>query len=656
MFISVRILNHFHEPLLYAVPADWHTKPAIGSIVLVPLRAKTVPALVTEILDTKPASAHFAIKDALYIEKLPDDLRYFNFIKQLAAYHAIEPSQLIGRLKQFLYQKAVDTVTITQPYTTETYVTLSAQQQSISDTIISDITAHVYAPTVLHGVTGSGKTEIYKITMLHALRTGKSVLFLLPEVSLALAFAHRLKKELPTHSPLYSFHSAVGAKEKKLLWNELLAGSPTIIVGVHLPVLLPISNLGLIIVDEEHETGYQEKKHPKLNSKDAAIWRAKLYNIPIILGSATPSVLTLYNVQAKGWRYAQLTQRFQGAFPEIKVVLLTDKTARKNFWISTALYQAIKDRIAKKEQSILFINRRGFSFFVQCKACSFVFQCPSCSVSLTLHDHNQLICHYCGHVQLLASTCPQCKAESADLLKKGIGTQHVVSILQKMFPHARIARADLDTTAQKKQWATTLADMQNGSIDILVGTQTITKGYDFARVTLVGIIWADLNLHFPMFNATETTLQQLIQVAGRAGRKHEHSVVIVQAMEHHDIFNYLNEQLYPNFFKEAITQRAILGYPPCKRLAEIEIKHGTETILELEASRITNQLILRAHDQNYQIQILGPAKPPVHKISSVHIRKIYLKGNDHNHLVALFASLDQSTFKSSLFFTPNPLN
>lgn len=355
---------------------------------------------------------------------------------------------------------------------------MTPEQKKVTDFLLNAFDNGVYTPTVLHGVTGSGKTEVYKQLFLHALAHHKTALLLLPEVTLAIAFENRLKKEMP-HAPLYGFHSGKTPKEKTIIWNNLKNNVPMIIIGVHLPILLPIANLGCIVVDEEHDTGYQEKKHPKINSKEAALIRARCANIPIVLGSATPSINTLYAVKTKGWNFFQLTQRFSGTLPSVNIVSLTTNKNRREFWISTELEHHIHDRLFKKEQTIIFINRRGFSFFVQCKQCSFIFTCTSCSVSLTLHEDDHLLCHYCNATHALPKKCPTCSISATNFLKKGIGTQKVVSILEKMFPQARIARADMDTTAKKNVWQKTVADMIEGNIDILVGTQTITKGFHF---------------------------------------------------------------------------------------------------------------------------------------------------------------------------------
>jgi len=661
MFINVRLLNGFKENLLYAVPSDWQMQPVVGSIVRVPLRAHTAQAVVMQVYTEKPKDVTFAIKDAHTLEAFPADLHYFNFIEQLAQYYQLESLYFLKRIRQFLQQNEKEVArfhdqNFAQEHASYKSIQLTDEQQKVSDFLLPYIQNSSYTPTVLHGVTGSGKTEVYKRIIEHAIQSGKSVLLLLPEVTLAVAFIHRLRKELSTTISLHSFHSASTAKEKKLLWQSVLTSKPIVIIGVHLPVFLPLANLGLILVDEEHEVGYQEKKHPKINSKEAAIWRAQLYNIPIVLGSATPSVQTLYNVKTKGWHFFQLKKRFGGSFPMVKTVLLSDKKQRKNFWISDQLYAAIADRITKKEQTIIFLNRRGYSFFVQCKSCSFIFSCATCSVSLTLHDNGTLTCHYCSYIQQQPRTCPACKVDESEFLKKGIGTQQVVTILQKMFPYASIARADMDTTSKKKQWQETIDRMHSGEIDILIGTQTITKGYDFPKVTLVGILWADLNLNFPIFNAAETALQQLIQVAGRAGRQCAESLVIVQSMQNHELFAYLNEIDYLSYFADAVQSRALVGYPPCKRLVEIEVKYGCEVTIERESQMLVHDLWHIKMQKNLDIQILGPAKPPVHMIKNVHARKIYLKGDAMGQIITLFQMINKKHYLSSLFFTPNPVN
>ncbi len=654
MFIKVRLIKNSSKPLLYSIPGKWENLNIVGSIIKVPLRNKTTWALVEEHIKELPVKPDFKIKEALEIQNFPQDQYYSKFIDELARYYQIEPIYLISRMHQFIKQdvkKDTELDIIEQKFEQDKLVNLTEEQQNIVNFLKPKIINSEYCPTLLHGVTGSGKTEVYKKLITHAIQQNKTAILLLPEVTMAIQFENLLKFSLKNIS-IFGFHSSSTPKTKRELWNSLLDNKPILIIGVHLPILLPINNLGIIIVDEEHEVGYQEKKHPKINTKEATILRASLNNIPILLGSATPSISSLNNVQKLQWNFFQLKQRFGGEFAKVEVVNLNDKKQRKNFWINPKLEKLIIDRLAKKEQSIIFINRRGFSFFVQCKNCNFIFKCKNCSVSLVLHENNLLYCHYCALSNSYPKNCLDCK--STDFLKKGIGTEQVVTILQKMFPYACIERADMEITSKKKKWKETLENFHQGKIDILVGTQTITKGYHFPNVTLVGVLWADLNLHFPMFNACEKTLQQLIQVAGRAGRAKKNSDVIIQTMTDHPIYNYLNEVDYLQFYSYEIEKRRESNYPPCTRLVEIEFKNKDETVVDLESKRF-KQEITQKSDPNVII-ILGPVKPPVSRIKNQNFRKIYIKSNNINIVINLFKNLDKNSYKSEIYFTPNPIN
>jgi primosomal protein N' (replication factor Y) (superfamily II helicase) len=656
MYIKVKLLNGFREPLWYKTAEENSPQSLMHAIVQVPLKAQIIPAFVIEERTTKPPVS-FALRTVHSIEPFPADPHYEAYITQLAAYYMVDSLHFVQRIKQFLQSDSKEVVVRQPPLETNNAqpaaIVFNAQQQTAYHTIHQHVIQPRYAPTVLHGVTGSGKTEIYMQLIIDTCQRSRTSILLLPEVTLAVAFEVRLRKALSTQVPIFSFHSATPIAEKRALWQQLLAGTPILIIGVHLPIMLPIASLGLIIVDEEHETGYQEKKHPTINSKEAALIRAYKANIPIILGSATPSVSTLYNVKTKKWQFLQLTERFAGSFPHITVIPLADKKKRSNFWLSTELCAAIEKRLQNKEQILLFLNRRGHSFFVQCKSCSFIFNCANCSVSLTLHQDNTLRCHYCDHRKQMPSACPGCKAHEQEFIKKGIGTQKLVQIITQQFPRARVARADLDATIKRTTWQKTMDDFQAGAIDILVGTQTITKGYDFPRVTLVGIIWADLNLHFPQFNASETALQQLIQVAGRAGRHSPHSDVIVQTMAQHEIFTYLHEIDYLKFYAHEMEARKDLGYPPYKRLCLIELKHADAVVVEKESQALAYHLQTMRTRAAYDITILGPALPPIHKIQKIHFRHMYLKAACMDDVHALMNKIDKNHYKSLILFTPS---
>ncbi len=657
MFIRVKLLNGLPEPLWYAVPQNLANKSLSGLIVQVPVRNRIIPALVIDEYKNKPHNLAFELKEIHGLEPLPADEHYQSFLQKLGEYYLIEAIYFIKRIHHFLANKKENEIILAlenKIHSAESTVTLTDEQQKVCNYIAPNIGNSKYCPVLLHGVTGSGKTEVYKHLFLQALQQNKTSLLLLPEVTLAIAFENRLKHELP-NMPIYGFHSGKTPKEKNAVWNNLKNKTPMILIGVHLPILLPIPNLGFIVVDEEHEVGYQEKKHPKINSKEAAIIRAQLAGIPILLGSATPSLQTLHNVKTKKWAFFQLKKRFSGTLPTVKVVSLTENKNRKQFWVSKELEYEIKNRLAKNEQTIIFINRRGFSFFVQCKQCTFIFSCVDCSVSLTLHEDNRLVCHYCGISQTLPAACSECKSSADTFIKKGIGTQQVVTLLQKMFPNANIARADLDTTAKKKVWQQTITDMMENKINILVGTQTITKGFHFPHVTLVGVLWADLQLSFPIYNAAETALQQLIQVSGRAGRNHEQSTVIIQTMADHELFKYLNETDYLQFYAAETSIRDELQYPPIAKFAELELKHVNEQKLEQDAYHIIDTLYAYVKQHELPLTILGPAKPPVSKIKAIHSRKIYIKSESFMYIARVYQEIKHKNYSSSIYFTPNPL-
>ncbi len=655
MYITVRLLNGFKEPLTYKVPDDWPTQDLEGSLIKVPLQKRYEFAFVEKSFAKLDGPVSYTIRSATEKDLIPTDPYFLPFLKKLSSYYALNTISFLKRLKQFLKEKERITPSVSQvgqPY--ETIITLTKEQQTIVNTIAPEIRQGNYYPALLHGVTGSGKTEIYKELILHAWKEGKGALLLFPEVSLSVQFARLLQQQLPHSVDLFSFHSATSVKEKRALWHHLMANKPAVILGVHLPMLLPLPHLGLIIIDEEHDTGYQEKRHPKVNTKEAAFLRAQCSSIPVIAGSATPSISSLYNVQHKGWHLFELKKRFSGAFPTVSVVKLTNKKPRRHFFISTELEEALKEQLAKKEQTIIFLNRRGYSFFIQCKSCGFVPHCTDCDVSLTLHANERLRCHYCSYETSLLTSCTTC--EKTTFLKKGIGTQQVVTILEKLFPHARVARADLDTTINKKKWTETLQAFEAGNIDILVGTQTITKGYHFPLVTLVGILWADINVSIPMYNAAEVTLQQLVQVAGRAGRQSSDSKVIVQTMIDHPLFHYVNEQDYLNFYEQEIEKRSQVQYPPCNRFAEIEVKYKDEPTVIKDAERFAQALRQAAARKSKELTILGPSQPPVSKIKKIFSRKIYIKADTMGAIIDVYSSLSHKGFKSSFYFTPNPLS
>lgn len=657
MYIKVRLLNRYKNPLLYKIPEKWDQNRLQGRIVLVPLKNRLVKGYIDSFQEKLNNDQNFTIKEAGDLQNSPEDVNYHKFVQKISNYYSIDKIEILERLgrvfdfKQSEDQQNEEVI----PEEVDLGLTLTLDQKNIVEKITAQIDQNRSYIGLIHGVTGSGKTEIYKNLIYSTLKLGKSILFLLPEISLAIEFYQRLKKELPEDFNIYSYHSATSAKSKKQLWQAIINKHSVLIIGVHLPVFLPLSNLGLILIDEEHDVGFQEKKHPKFNTKEIALIRAQIYKIPIVLGSGTPSISSLYSVQNKGWELFKLKDRFKGVFPAIQLVNLKHKE-RGHFWISKELEKAIESCLEKKEKCIIFLNRRGYCFFIQCKLCGHIPHCINCSISLTLHSDRTLRCHYCNFKIPEPTSCLKCEAKEQEILKKGIGTQQITKILAKLFPKAKIDRLDLDTTIDKKKLQKTLQDFDNHKFDILVGTQTITKGYNFNGVTLIGILWADSNLSFPIYNASEVALQQIIQVAGRAGRQGQKSLVIVQTIKNHEIFDYVNELKYESFYEYEIKNRIEVKYPPFIRLAEIEVKNRDEAALEKEIKLIKQELDDIIKKLGGKVISMGPVDAMVQKIKNFCIKKFYLKAENSAYLNLVYNEINRSKYSSSIYFTPNPLS
>ena len=675
MFVQVQLLSGWQEPLWYEVPTNLQSKITVGTFLEVPLRTQKLACIVKQIRSTPPPAATSTFREIIGVFAFPNDPHYHSFTQQVASFFYIDTASL--------HQRIIGHVDTAPSYADEpspelwpteatagrpeikdvdqdpNFVTLSGEQQTAVDALVPKIVEGAYFPALLHGVTGSGKTEVYKKLIQAAINLNKSVIILLPEVALAMQFEAIFKNQLPFPEKIFSFHSMTKIAEKRQLWTNLLKGAPTVIIGVHLPVLLPVSNLGCIIIDEEHERGFQEKRHPKINSKEIALWRAQKYKCTIVLGSATPSLGTLQNVlTGKITRY-RLTRRFKGTFPSVThVSLVKEKKSRKSFWITKELEAAITECLKRGEQAILYLNRRGHSFSAQCQECGTIVMCESCSVSLTPHATEpdgafELMCHYCGCTKPVPTECPSCKKSEKPLIMKGIGTQQLTTIVQKLFPNARIARADLDSTKQKREWLKTVEAFKTGALDILIGTQLITKGYHFPKVTLVGVIWADLGLAVPDYHTRETVLQKLIQVAGRAGREHAGSNVIIQSMVDDSLFSYVSEEKYEEFCAEELLQRASLRYPPYGRLVQIEFMHKDEHVLTHEISDYVKKLRIEAQKNLPSVTILGPVEPLVKKIAGIETRHLFFKSTSFQDINQLIKQVPIPThFKSMVFVIP----
>lgn len=622
---------------------------SLGSIVSIDLRNRPTYGIVQELNNNYPLDKVCDIKPIKYIVKLSDQI-FLSYIAKVCQLYQTTSENILNNISYF-FLKPDETISHKFSSIPEFKNNLSPKQQIIGDKIIESFTEKKFQPHLLYGVTGSGKTEIYKYLINEALQKNSSVIFTAPEISIASQLVKSLKKTAA--EKVFCLYSGVTTKQRAKIVEALERNEAIVIIGIHLPPLIPIANLGLIIIDEEHESGYQEKKSPHINSKDCLMIRAQHYNIPIVLGTATPSINTYHLFTRKNWPIHQLEERFASSIAEIKLVYFKYDKKRDSFWITSTLEKAIKERLTKKEQVIIFINRRGYSFFLRCEKCEEIPNCKSCSVSLTPHEDGIMRCHYCGYFRKIVSSCTACKNE-VNFLHKGIGTQQIVQILKKLFPEANIARADLDITKSKKRWEEIINQMHKNEINILVGTQTIAKGLHFPKVTLVGVIWADLNLNLPNYNCQEKTLQQLLQVSGRAGRS-DQGEVIIQAMNHSTIFDFLDEKKYLDFIKTELEKRSLSQYPPFCRFIKIEIKSKNQEKTLNDAQSLFNQFNYLATKENFNVY--GPLTPSIERIEGIFVQLIYIKSQNLPLICYHYNKiLSNSKFKSTISFNPNPLD
>jgi primosomal protein N' (replication factor Y) len=486
---------------------------------------------------------------------------------------------------------------------------------------------------LLHGVTSSGKTEIYIELINECLERGEQVLYLLPEIGLTTQIISRLKLIFGNRVGVY--HSKFNDSERVEIWNKVLENKDTfnksqkntnyqLVVGARSSIFLPFNNLGLIIVDEEHENSYKQfDPAPRYNARDAAILLGHQLNTKVLLGSATPAIETYFNAQNSKFGFVQLKERYKNIeLPEIVTADLKDAYKRKQMrsHFAPALFDEMTQALERKEQIILFQNRRGFAPFIICSMCGWIPKCNNCDVSLTYHKHNNsLVCHYCGYTTHYPVQCKACGGESINT--KGFGTEKIEDEVALLFPEARIARMDLDTTRAKRAYENIISNFEKGNIDILIGTQMVTKGLDFENVSIVGILNADNMLNYPDFRAFERSYQLMAQVSGRAGRKHKRGKVIIQTTApEHRIIQHLKNNDYEKMYEEQLAERKHFKYPPFYRLVGITIKHRDKNKLE----KITAQTAALLRN-SFKNRILGPEDPVINRIQTWYIKKIWIK-------------------------------
>ena len=499
---------------------------------------------------------------------------------------------------------------------------LNPAQQAAYDAILS----HFREKNVclLHGVTSSGKTEIYIHLIRQAIENGQQVLYLLPEIALTTQITERLKRVFGGRIGIY--HSKFPDAERVEIWQKQLRpeGHYDIILGVRSSVFLPFHNLGLIIVDEEHETTYkQQDPAPRYHARDTAIMLASIYGAKVLLGTATPSIDSYHNALAGKYGLVALNERYKDIrLPEIRIVDIKELARKKmmNGPFSPELLAAVRQALERHEQVILFQNRRGFAPMIECKVCGWVPKCKNCDVSLTYHKGlNQLTCHYCGYTYAVPRSCPACG--SVELVNRGFGTEKIEDNIREIFPDAKVARMDLDTTRSRSAYERIIADFEAGKTHILIGTQMVSKGLDFDHVSVVGILNADNMLNYPDFRAHERAFQLMAQVAGRAGRRDKRGLVILQTKSPDlPVIHQVVTNDYKQMYEDQTAERKLFHYPPFCRFIYVYLKHRKEDVVTQAADTLAAWLRTAFGDK-----VLGPDKPPVARIQMLFIKKIVIK-------------------------------
>ena len=554
---------------------------------------------------------------------IPDDIKEITQTELCNVTHCTTPTvkSLVKRGILEIYQKEVGRLNTDGEFTPQNAKLLNeAQQEAYNQVLMQFMKKNV---VLLHGVTSSGKTEIYIHLILKALQDHKQVLFLLPEIALTVQIMERLQRVFGSRLGIY--HSKYSDAERVEIWKKQVSACPyDIIIGARSAALLPFKNLGLVIIDEEHETSYkQQDPAPRYHARSAAIMLASMYGAKTLLGSATPCMETYTNAKNGKFGYVRLDKRYKDiALPKIEVVDVKDMIRRKMMKgpFSPRLLEAIQESLDNNKQVILFQNRRGFVPIVECQDCGWIPKCEHCDVSLTMHKNiNLLTCHYCGYTYAIPKVCPKCGG--IHLRGRGFGTEKIEDQIMELFPEAKVARMDLDTTRTKNAYARIIEDFAYGKTNVLIGTQMITKGLDFDRVQLVGILDADSMLNYPDFRAYEHSYMMLQQVSGRAGRKGKQGLVILQTKSADlPVIEQVAANDSKTFYEDLDEERRLFNYPPYTRLIYVYLKHQHDNMVESAALMLGS--ILRGW---FGERILGPDKPAVARVKSMCIRKIMIK-------------------------------
>ena len=518
------------------------------------------------------------------------------------------------------------------------HLTLNAMQQAVVDRVTSDMDKGEAKTYLLKGVTGSGKTEVYMELIADTIARGKQAIVLIPEIALTYQTVMRFYNRFGNRVSIMNSRLSQGERYDQYLRAK--NGDIDIMIGPRSALFAPFLNLGLIIIDEEHENSYKSETVPRYHARETAIERARMNHASVVLGSATPSVESFYRAKNGEYELLELTQRVQEKpLPTCEVIDLREELRNGNRSIlSIRLQELMEERLQKGQQTMLFINRRGVAGFMSCRACGHVVKCPHCDVSLSQHNNGKMVCHYCGYEEPAPSVCPSCGSKYISGFKAG--TQKIEELVKQRFPNARVLRMDFDTTRTKDSYEQILQAFANQEADILIGTQMIVKGHDFPNVTLVGILAADMSLHVSDYHAAERTFQLLTQAAGRAGRGDEPGDVIIQTYnpEHYAVLT-AQAQDYESFYEQEVMYRQFGFYPPIGNLLVVMCTSEKEELLNIASEKLAKRLQMHVDTEetltDKRVQVVGPTDPSVARINDIYRKVIYIKTKEYQDLVLL---------------------
>ena len=632
VFYQVAVNAPIKEALTYLPPADG-TLLERGQSVTVPLGKRTTQGVILGSIATGP---DYKLKEIIGVDSERPNLNgaFLQWLEWIAKYYLYPVGQIIETVFPPLSRKneraSNKSFFSNQGDAASRPPDLTAEQKEV----ISSIDPSHFHVHLLHGVTGSGKTEVYLHLLEQVLARGEQGLVLVPEISLTPQLIDRFSARFPGQVAV--IHSHLTEREKTTQWWNMVDGKTNILIGARSALFCPMPRLGVIVVDEEHEPSYKQDEKLKYHARDCAVMLGKYLNKPVLLGSATPSLESWNNALEGRYKLHTMKSRVaERSMPEVQVVDLREVSqARKinpselPFWLSDQLYAELVETLNRGEQAALFLNRRGIAQVAQCHDCGYVAECPNCSVSLTLHSNNHLVCHYCDYTDRLIAKCPECP--DGEVKAVGLGTERIENDIRKLFPEAVVARADRDEIQNRDQLEELIRDMETGKTQILVGTQMIAKGLDFPKLTLVGLVLADIGFHWPDFRASERSFQLMTQVSGRAGRHSEvPGRVIIQTYDpsHPSIASTIHAN-FQEFSVQELNERKLLNYPPFHRVAMFRIQGNDLLKTKDAAKKLANRAReLQGLKTNYaQIAVLGPAPAPLAKLRGRYRFQLMIKG------------------------------